>query len=139
VRRIVEAPDSGRIASKLDELMQTLRSDPGHIRRLLIQENERSIFLDVNRIEWLEAARNYVCVHSGDRTYVMRSSLESLAAKLDASVFRRISRSEIINVNYISEVRPWFHGDQKVILKSGKELNWSRRYRSSSLEDLERA
>jgi len=36
-------------------------------------------------------------------------------------------------------VRSWFHGDQKILLKDGTELNWSRRYRSGSLEELERA
>jgi two-component system, LytTR family, response regulator len=139
VRRMIEAPGTGRIASRLDELVQSLRSDPAYVRRLLIQENERSVFLDVSRIDWIESARNYVCIHSGDRTHIARSSLESLAAKLNPAVFRRINRSEIVNVERIAEVRSWFHGDQKVILKSGKELNWSRRYRTTSLEELERA
>jgi two-component system, LytTR family, response regulator len=138
VRRMIKAPDTSRIASRLDELVQSLRSDPGYVRRLLIQEEERSIFLEVSRIDWIESARNYVCIHSGNRTHVVRSSLESLASKLNPAVFRRINRSEIINVERIMEVRPWFHGDQKVILKGGKELKWSRRYRSASLEELER-
>jgi two-component system, LytTR family, response regulator len=138
VRRMIKAPDTSRIASRLDELVQSLRSDPGYVRRLLIQEEERSIFLEVSRIDWIESARNYVCIHSGNCTHVVRSSLESLASKLNPAVFRRINRSEIINVERIMEVRPWFHGDQKVILKGGKELNWSRRYRSASLEELER-
>jgi len=139
VRRMIETPDAGRIASKLDELMQALRSSPIYARRLLIQENGRSIFLDVSRIDWLEAARNYACIYSGDRTYIVRASLESLAAKLDPALFRRINRSEIVNIERIAEVHSWFHGDQKVILRNGKELNWSRRYRATSLEELEKA
>ncbi len=139
IRRLIETPDSGRIVSRLDELVEALRSDPAYVRRLLIQENDRSIFLEVSRIEWIESARNYACIHSGDRTYILRSSLDSLAAKLDPKIFRRISRSEIVNVERIAEVRAWFHGDQKVILKSGQELNWSRRYRTATLDELERA
>ena len=139
VRRIVQAPTTSHIASRLDELVQALRSDPAYARRLLIQENDRSVFLEVSRIDWIESARNYVCIHSGERTYIVRGSLESLAAKLDPAAFRRINRSEIVNVDRIAEVRSWFHGDQKVVLKTGKELNWSRRYRTSSLEELERA
>jgi two-component system LytT family response regulator len=138
IRRMVSMPDPAGLAGRLDELMKTLRSEPNYARRLLIQEGDRAIFLDVERIDWMEAARNYVDVHSGDRTYILRSSLESLTAKLDPAVFRRINRSEIVNVNRIAEVRSWFHGDQKVILHSGKELNWSRRYRRGSLEELER-
>jgi two-component system LytT family response regulator len=139
VRRMLQAPDSDGVAKKLDELMRTLRPRPNYVRRLLIQDGERAVFLDVELIDWVESARNYVCVHSGERTHVMRSSLESLAGKLDPAAFRRISRSEIVNVNRIAEVRTWFHGDGKVILKSGKELNWSRRYRGGSLEQLERS
>lgn len=139
IRRIIEAPDSERIAGRLDELVQALRSNASYVRRLLIQENGRSVFLEVSRIDWIEAARNYACIHSADRTYILRTSLDSLAGKLDPALFRRINRSELVNVERIAEVRVWFHGDQRVILKSGKELNWSRRYRADTLEDLERA
>ncbi len=143
VRRIIEsageASGNGHIASRLDELVQALRSNPAYTRRLLIQEGDRSIFLEVSRIDWIESARNYACIHCGDRTHILRSSLESLACKLDPALFRRISRSEIVNIDRIAEVRSWFHGDQKVVLKSGKELNWSRRYRTAALDGLERS
>ena len=61
-----------------------------------------------------------------------------MTAKLDPARFRRINRSEIVNVERIAELRNWFHGDQKVILKNGTELMWSRRYRAGTVEDLER-
>lgn len=138
-RRAIELGSNNHIASRLDELVANLRPANSYIRRLLIQENERSLFLDVDHIDWIEAARNYVCVHSGRQTYVTRSSLESLALKLDPAFFRRINRSEIVNIDHIAEVRPWSHGDQKLLLKDGTELNWSRRYRFTSLEELERA
>jgi two-component system LytT family response regulator len=139
IRRTIDAPASNQIASRLDELVSALRSDPAYVRRLLVQEGERSLFVEVSRIDWLESARNYVCIHCGDRTHVLRASLESVAAKLDPSVFRRISRSEVVNLDRIAEVRSWFHGDQKIILKTGKELNWSRRYRTASMAELEGA
>lgn len=138
-RRALETGSTGHLASRLDELVANLRPANTYIRRLLIQENERSLFLDVDRIDRIEAARNYVCVHSGAHAYVTRSSLESLAQKLDPALFRRINRSEIVNIDRIAEVRPWFHGDQKLLLKDGTELNWSRRFRTGSLEELERA
>ena len=130
---------SSEIAVRLDQLMKALHTDPIYARRLLIQEAERSILLEVGRIDWIEAARNYVCVHVGDKSHIARSSLEAISAKLDPAVFRRINRSEIVNIERIVEVRSWFHGDQKLLLKTGRELNWSRRYRTGSLEELERA
>jgi two-component system LytT family response regulator len=138
-RRLIESGNTGGAASRLEELVRSLRAESAYVARLLIQEEGRSLFLDVERIDWLEAARNYVCIHSGANTYILRATLESTAAKLDPRIFRRINRSEIVNLNGIAEIRPWFHGDQKVILKSGAELAWSRRYRPASLEELEKA
>jgi two-component system LytT family response regulator len=123
--RLASEPGSSRAAAgRINELMAA------YSRRLLIQEGGRTVFLDVQRIDWVESARNYACIHSGSQTYILRSSLESLAAKLDPASFRRINRSEIVNVDRIAEVRSGFHGDQKVRLTDGTELTWSRRYRA---------
>jgi two-component system, LytTR family, response regulator len=107
-------------------------------RRLLIQENGRSLFLDVERIDWVESARNYACIHSGPRTYILRSSLDSLSTKLDPVVFQRINRSQIVHAGRIAELKSGLNGDRKVRLKDGTELTWSRRFRAGSLEQLER-
>lgn len=138
-RRRLEGGDSQRLASRLEELLSTMQAGKNYARRLLIQENGRSLFLDVNRIDWVESARNYACIHASGETHIIRSSLESLAERLDPERFRRISRSAIVNVERIAEVRSWFHGDQKVRLADGTELTWSRRYRAESLEELEKA
>ncbi|MBV8812381.1 MAG: response regulator transcription factor [Acidobacteriaceae bacterium] len=138
-RRMIESGRSGEVASRLEELVRSLRADAAYAARLLIQEDGRSLFLDVRRIDWLEAARNYVCVHAGVETYIVRATLETMAGKLDPAKFRRINRSKIVNLNSIAELRSWFHGDQKIVLKSGAELTWSRRYRPDSLEELEKA
>lgn len=140
IRRQIEATSATRLATRLDQLVSSLRSDSAYARRLLVHENDRSVFLDVSQIDWIESARNYVCIHSGAQTHITRSSLDALSAKLDPAVFRRINRSELVNISRIAEVRSWFHGDGKIRLKTGHELNWSRRYRdAASLDDLERA
>ncbi len=123
------------ISSQFDQLVANLRSERTHVRRLLIQESDRSIFLEVHRIDWIEAARNYLCIHSGGKTYILRSSLESLSAKFDPAMFQRINRSEVVNVSLISELRTGTHGDAKIRLKDGTELKWSRRYRTGSSEE----
>ncbi len=132
-RRVIQ---SG-VDSRLDELVVGLRGQSVYVKRLLIQDGDRSVFLEVSRIDWIEAARNYACIHSGPQTHILRASLESLAAKLDPAIFRRINRSEIVNIKRIAEVRSWFHGDQRVRLADGTELNWSRRYRLPSMAALE--
>ncbi len=138
IRLMAQTGGTQQLASRLDALVAGLRSEERYIRRLLIQEQNRSLFLDVARIDWIESARNYACVHAGSQSYIQRGTLDSLAAKLDPKVFRRINRSQIVNVQRIAEVRPWFHGDSKLLLLDGTEFNWSRRYRPDSLQELER-
>jgi two-component system, LytTR family, response regulator len=138
IRSMAQNGGTQQLASRLDALVAGLRSEENYVRRLLIQEQNRSLFLEVNRIDWMESARNYVCIHVGTQTYIQRGTLESLSAKLDPKVFHRVNRSQIVNLARIAEVRPWFHGDSKLLLLDGTELNWSRRYRPDSLQTLER-
>jgi two-component system, LytTR family, response regulator len=136
---LLKPVEPSRFAATLERLRRNAKESTerlekliaGYSRRLLIQDGGRTVFLEVARIDWIEAARNYACIHAGPHTYVMRSSLDSLAAKLDPAVFRRINRSEIVNAARIAELRPALHGDQKLRLKDGTELAWSRRYRKS--------
>jgi two-component system, LytTR family, response regulator len=136
---LLKPVEPSRFAATLERLRRNAKESTerlekliaGYSRRLLIQDGGRTVFLEVARIDWIEAARNYACIHAGPHTYVMRSSLDSLAAKLDPAVFRRINRSEIVNAARIVELRTALHGDQKIRLKDGTELAWSRRYRKS--------
>ncbi len=132
LRRMIASDGAKATTERLEKLMA------GYSRRLLIQDGGRTVILEVADIDWIEAARNYACIHAGPHTYIMRSSLDSLACKLDPSVFRRIHRSKIVNASRIVELRPALHGDQKVRLRDGTELAWSRRYRIGSPLQLER-
>ena len=123
LRRMIASGAANEPAERLQKLMA------GYSRRLLIQDGGRTVFLETARIDWIEAARNYACIHSGPHTYITRSSLDSLASKLDPALFCRINRSEIVNASRIAEMRPALHGDQKLRLDDGTELVWSRRYR----------
>lgn len=138
IQQVIASKKTSELTSRLDELIAGMRPESRYVRRLLIQEGDRSVFLEVDRIDWLEAARNYICVRSGSQTFIVRSTLDSLLRKLDPVRFRRISRSEAVNIDRIAEVRSWFHGAQKIRLKDGTELMWSRRYRTGTLEELER-
>lgn len=101
--------------------------------RLLVSDDGRSFFLRTTDVDWLEAARNYVRVHAGDRVHTVRTTLATLEARLDPERFRRISRSALVNLDRVREVQPWFHGDAVVILESGARLSLSRRYRANLL------
>ena len=62
----------------------------------------------------------------------IRETLENLARQLDPEQFARISRSELVNLDRIKEMQPWFHGERRIVLRDGRELTWTRRFRASS-------
>jgi hypothetical protein len=101
--------------------------------RLLVADNGRSVFVRTSDVDWMEAARNYVRLHVGDRTHVLRTTLSALEQRLDSERFRRVSRSALVNLDRVRELQPWFHGDAVVILASGARVVLSRRYRANLL------
>jgi two-component system LytT family response regulator len=103
-----------------------------YLKRILVQANGRELFLPVERLDWASSDRNYVHLHTGPVTYTIRGTLENLARQLDPDQFLRINRSELVNLDRVREMQPWFHGERRVILDDGRELTWTRRFRAAS-------
>jgi two-component system, LytTR family, response regulator len=135
VRRQHQRNGPGDLAEKLNRLLEELNNRPKYAERLLINADEKAFLLAVEKIDWIEAARNYVNLHVGRESYLLRGTIEGLSQKLDPSKFLRANRSQIVNVESIRELQPWFHGEYHIILNDGTEVSWSRRYldRNSNL------
>jgi len=103
-------------------------------KRILVRGTRVTRFVDVAMIDWIEADRNYAVLHCGDAEHLVRTTIESLMTGLDPDEFVRINRSMAVNLSRVRELRPWSHGEYKVVLNDGRELSWSRRYVSSSLD-----
>src|SRR5205807_1645812 len=73
-----------------------------HPERLLVAENGRSFFVRTADVDWIEAARNYVRLHVGDRVHTVRTTIATLEARLDPERFRRISRSALVPLNLVT-------------------------------------
>ena len=87
-------------------------------------------------VDWFESARNYVVLHCGAETHIIRSSLEEVQRRLDPARFARTNRSAIVNVAAIEAMRPWTNGEFKIRLRTGEEITWSRRFVSGALSAL---
>jgi two-component system LytT family response regulator len=111
---------------------QVTRRPQRFLKRLLVENNGREIFLPVEQLDWAEAVRNNVVLHAGRETYATRGTLDGLARQLDPEQFARISRSALINFDSVKEMQPWFHGERRTILKDGTTLTWTRRFRAAS-------
>jgi two-component system, LytTR family, response regulator len=128
LERTRNALGEANVQTGLADVLVQVRKDEKYARRLLVSSEGRSSFVPVRDIVCLESDGNNVTIKSRAGTFSMRSTLESLEARLDPEQFVRIHRSHLINIDDIGEVNPWFHGDYKVKLRDGEELTWSRRY-----------
>jgi two-component system LytT family response regulator len=81
----------------------------------------------------VSADGNYVKVFTIMGAHHIRETMAGIESRLDPARFARIHRSEIVNVDFVKEIQPFFHGDSIVILKSGEELRVSRRYQDRLL------
>jgi two-component system LytT family response regulator len=106
---------------------------PRILKRLLVQKSGREIFLPVERLDWAEADRNYIQLHAGAEIHTIRGTLDSLAQQLDPDRFVRINRSQLVNLDRVKEMQPWFHGERRIVLHDGVELTWTRRFRAAAL------
>jgi two-component system, LytTR family, response regulator len=97
--------------------------------RIAVRESGRVILLKVDDIDWIEAADNYVCLHCGAETHVLRETMNAVDARLGPSRFVRIHRSAIVNIDRIKELQPWFRGDFQVILRDGTKLMLTKGHR----------
>jgi len=111
------------------------QDEDGHLRRLVVRRAGRVFFVDVDRIDWFEAADYYVRLHTGDDTHLLRITMKELERALDPGRFIRIHRSHIVRIDVIRELQPCFHGEYVVILDDGTKLPLSR----SRRKRLERA
>lgn len=130
VRDALERGRAGDLAARLERALAAARSPASRwLERLLVPQDDRQVLIAVDRIDRIEAAGNYVQLHTADGRYLLRTPIGTLAARLDPARFVRISRSDVVRLDAVRELVPWFHGDQRVVLKDGTKLMWSRRYR----------
>lgn len=123
---------------RLEGDMRDARSAPSQAARVMIKSGGRVCFLDIDEIDWIQAADYYVELHTGGKTHLLRDSLTHLEARLDPKRFFRIHRSTIINIERVSELLPHHHGNYRVILRDGTKLELSRRRRNILCSMLDR-
>jgi len=114
------------------EALHHARHGPRHVERLLLHTENRAVFVPVERIDWIEADRNYLRIHVGAEVFVQRGTVAALVESLDPARFLRLNRSQIVRVDAVRELHPWSHGDYHVMLTTGQTLTWSRRFRAAS-------
>jgi two-component system LytT family response regulator len=129
VREHLKQRQTGELNRQLRALLDEMRAHARPSDRLAVKTSGKVVFIKTSELDWIEAADNYVNLHVGKASHLLRETMTSIEKRLDPRRFLRISRSAIVNVERIKELQPMFHGDYAVILHDGTRLNLSRGHR----------
>lgn len=128
-KRRIRGERANGVDARLIALLEQLHEPPRYCERLVVKSGGRVFFLNTEEIDWIEAEGNYVSIHAGSKSHLLRETLTSLESQLDPREFIRVNRSAIVNINRIKELQPWSHGEFHILLDDGTQLTLSRNYR----------
>jgi two-component system LytT family response regulator len=113
---LADAAPEGPAANRFEKMINI--KDQGQIFRV-----------DVDTIERIDAAGDYMCIQTGDNTLILRETMKDLEKRLDPRRFQRVHRSSIVNLDLVREVKPHSTGVCFLVLDSGAQVKVSRSYR----------
>lgn len=99
------------------------------IPRLAIKDAGTTTWVPQDEIDWIDAAGDYMCVHAGGETHIMRMTMKKLEAELDPDYLQRIHRSTIVNIHRVTEMQAHINGEYFLTLKGGNTVKLSRTYK----------
>jgi two-component system LytT family response regulator len=95
-------------------------------KRLVIPSGTKDSFVNVDDIEWIEAADYYSCIHAGPKNLMLRETIKQLAETLDPRKFVRVHRSAIVNIDHVLEILREGRSEGRVLLSNGRRLKMSK-------------
>ena len=115
-------------AEEISDGADTLAAN--RFEKLINIKDRGQIFrVDVDTIERIDAAGDYMCIYTGDNTLILRETMKDLERRLDPRRFQRIHRSTIVNLDLVKQVKPHTNGECFLVLDSGAQVKVSRSYR----------
>jgi two-component system LytT family response regulator len=109
-------------------LLRMVASPRSYLKRVAVRATGRVVFVDVDDVDWIGAAENYVEQHAGRVTHLLHVTMNSLEQSLDPQVFIRVHRSIIVNIERIQSLQSGAHGEYLITLHDGARLQSGRTY-----------
>jgi two-component system LytT family response regulator len=134
----LEHQNGGEIEKRLAAIVNDLRPGKARADRFVVKSGGRIFFVRSAEIDWVESAGNYVKLHVGNDSHLIRETMNGVETKLSPETFVRIHRCHIVNIEQVRELQPWFNGEYVVFLKNGTRLTLSRGYRERLQERIGR-
>lgn len=104
-------------------------SRPAYLHQVEIRTRGHLEFIELDSVDWIEAQGNYVALHCGDRTHLLRETLGTFELKLDPAAFVRVHRSRLVAIAQVVAIHPLANGDAVIRLRGGTTLRLSRSHR----------
>jgi len=108
------------------EALRNAARPPGPITRVLIRQGARVHVVPIEKIDYLEAQDDYVCVRSEGQAYLKDQTLAQMEVGLDPSRFVRIHRSYILHLDRLAKIELYAKDSREAILTDGTRLPVSR-------------
>jgi two-component system LytT family response regulator len=112
-------------------LSHVLNLIPRPAKTIPIKSRGRLGHLDLDTIEWIESQGNYLALHVGGKSHLVRETMQAFAERLDPARFIRVHRRVIVDAHHIREIQPLANGDCTLILQDGHPIRASRSYREA--------
>jgi two-component system LytT family response regulator len=125
-RLTAAVPDES--ARQMRAVLDAVSNPRRFLSRLAIRSGERTTFVPIDEVVWIEAAQNYVRVHAGQATHLLHVPMNTIEGSLDPERFVRIHRSHIVNIQRVKQLWTMAHGQYVLELASGERLQSSRSY-----------
>ncbi|MDJ0751252.1 MAG: LytTR family DNA-binding domain-containing protein [Woeseiaceae bacterium] len=122
---------SGRELTLESALSEAAAEQIRYPKRIAIRDGSTSNCIDVDAIDWIDAAGDYMCVHAGGDTFVLRGTMKHLEELLDPELFVRVHRSAIVNRQRVTSMRPHRNGEYFLQIGEQAELKLSRKYKAN--------
>jgi two-component system LytT family response regulator len=122
-----------RVSARSDPRTSTpvTAEEPALDRKLAIKTEDSTVLVEIDDIDWVDAAGDYMCLHVKGETLILRSTLKNLMTRLDPDKFKRIHRSTLVNLDRILKVHPLKKGEYMLELDGDQQLKVSRNFRDA--------
>lgn len=125
-REMLAGRGSQEALNRLLKLVEERGQDTPKLTRIPVKSENRTVFVRVEEVDWIEADGNYAVLHSGKTRHLVRETMVALESNLPTGGFLRISRSTIVNLARVCELQPLAQGDHAVVLRNGEVLEMTR-------------
>ncbi|OKY26977.1 MULTISPECIES: LytR/AlgR family response regulator transcription factor [Thalassotalea] len=122
---------SGLQITELEEWLEAGNQKlPYHYRQELVIKNDKNekVFVPVKNIRWIDAAGDYMCIHTSQENFIVRITMKKLENELDSNMFQRIHKSTLVNINCVKSIQTLKNNESLLDLGDEVKLKVSRNF-----------